>query len=308
MSSRVSVNEVGLRDGLQNQPRQVPLPAKLDLARALVAAGIRSIEATSFVSPTAVPQMADAAELIPALPRPAGIVYSALVPNLKGYERAVAAGVDHIALVLAATETLNQKNINMSLEQATTVCLEVTQRARADGIYVRGYVAAACGCPYEGAVDPKRVIRLAEAFFAAGANEVAIADTIGAGNPSQVSELFGALSGHVDIGAIAGHFHDTRGLASALAWAAMQKGVRKFDSSIGGLGGCPFAPGAAGNLATEDLVFLLHKSGFATGIDMAKLMAAVTVAEMVTGQALGGRIRRWWDSRTPEQRMAVMEA
>lgn len=289
----VSVNEVGLRDGLQNQATHVPTQGKIRLAEALVRAGITCMEATSFVSPRAVPQMADAAELFPSLPNPHEVDYSALIPNMKGYERAREVGVSNVALVLSATETMNQKNINMSLADTRRVCSEVLARAHADGVHTRAYVAVAFECPFEGKVPKDRVVELTAEMFGAGADEVIIADTIGAANPSGVFGLFSELTRHSDAKHLAAHFHDTRAMALANAWAALHAGIRKFDSSVGGLGGCPFAPGAAGNLATEDLVLMLDMCGFRTGIDITELRKAVRVASDLVGHELGGRTSAW---------------
>ncbi|HYW03659.1 MAG TPA: hydroxymethylglutaryl-CoA lyase [Gammaproteobacteria bacterium] len=293
----VSVNEVGLRDGLQNQSVQVPIEGKLRLARALADAGLRSMEATSFVSPRAVPQMADAAELFPALPRPDEIDYSALIPNRKGYERALEAGVRSVAVVLAATDTMNRKNINMSLAETRRVCADVVARAKRDGVHSRAYVAVAFECPYEGRVSAQRTTELTEEMFGAGADEVIIADTIGAANPSASFDRFSGLAERFDPERLCAHFHDTRALALANAWAALHAGIRRFDSSIGGLGGCPFAPGAAGNVATEDLVLMLGMCGFRTGIDVPGLRRAVEVASELVGRELGGRMTAWLRSQ-----------
>ena len=237
MSDKVIVNEVGLRDGLQNQPRHVPVEGKLAILDALIAAGIRSVEVTSFVSPKAVPQMADAAELYSRLPLDQGVTYEALVPNEKGYERAVAAGAKTIALVLASTEEMNQKNIGMSLERATEVNIAVIKRANREGIKPRSYISTAVGCPFEGDVAPEVVFYLAARMFDAGASEVAVADTIGSGDPAQVKFIFETLAKRYGPERLAAHFHDTRGLALANTWAALECGVRKFDTAIGGLGG-----------------------------------------------------------------------
>jgi len=301
MGERVRVNEVGLRDGLQNQPRTVPLEGKLAMFDALAAAGLRSFEVTSFVSPKAVPQMADATELFGRLPPANGMNYEALIPNLKGYERAVDAGAKTISLVLAATDSFNRKNINMSLDETIAVCTAVFERARRDGIKPRAYISVATACPFEGPTPPQVVFELAARMFDCGAEDVIVADSIGAGNPAQITHLFGTLAGRYGAARLAGHFHDTRGLGLALTWAALECGIRSFDSSIGGLGGCPFAPGATGNLATEDLVFMLEESGFETGIDMAALRAAVAVAEAEVGQTLGGRIMTWYRSQERRQ-------
>ena len=297
MSDVVTVHEVGLRDGLQNQPRIVPTEGKLRLLDALLDAGLRSVEAASFVSPKAVPQMADAAALFAHLPRNRGVTYEALVPNERGYERAVEAGATTIALVLAATDTFNRRNINMSLDEAIRVNEAVIKRAAADGIRARSYLSVIAACPYEGTTPPEVVLDLAARMFDAGADELALGDSNGAGNPAQMSHLFETLTRRYGPERLAGHFHDTRAMGLTLAWVAIECGIRKFDSSIGGLGGCPFAPGATGNLATEDLVFMLTEAGFETGIDLDGLRRAVAVAEGLTGRSLGGRITPFLQSR-----------
>ncbi len=294
MSGVVTIHEVGLRDGLQNQPRTVPTDGKLALLDALLDAGLRSIEAASFVSPKAVPQMADAAELWARLPQDRGTNYEALVPNEKGYERAVEAGVRTVALVLAATDTFNRRNINMSLDEAVSVNETVIKRANREGVRARSYISVAAACPYEGPTPPETVFGLVDRMFEAGAAEVAIGDSTGAGNPAQMQHLFGTLARRYGAERLAGHFHDTRAMALTLTWVALECGIRKFDSSIGGLGGCPFAPGATGNLATEDLVFMLNEAGYDTGVDVAGLRKAVKVAEGLTEQSLGGRITSWY--------------
>jgi len=297
MNSKVVVNEVGLRDGLQNQPQHVPLKGKLEILEALLSAGISSIEATSFVSPKAVPQMADAAELFSKLPKNLDINFEALVPNEKGYERAVNAGAKTVALVLASTDTMNQKNIGMSLDIATQVNISVIKRAKKEGIKPRSYISTAVGCPFEGNVDPEVIFDLTELMFDAGAEEVAIADTIGSGHPAQIKHIFEILVARYGSERLAAHFHDTRGLALANTWAALECGIRKFDTSIGGLGGCPFAPGATGNVATEDVVFLLENSGYQTGVEIPKLRKAIDIASQYTSQKLGGRILTWIESQ-----------
>lgn len=289
----VTVNDVGPRDGLQNQSVIVSTEDKVKLIKSLVAAGVRDIEAASFVSPKAVPQMADAHEVFAKLPEENTVNYSALVPNEKGYERAVAAGAKAVAVVLSATETMNKKNINMSLEQTRSVCNIIIRRANAEGIASRGYIAVAFTCPFEGPVAPDRVSELAAEMFDAGVSEVVIADTIGAANPTEVFNLFSLLAKRFDLKKLSAHFHDTRALALANVWAALQVGIRKFDSSIGGLGGCPFAPGAAGNLATEDLVLMLHQCGFETGIAVDRLRIAIEVAGELVHRPLGGRMMPW---------------
>jgi len=304
VAETVVVHEVGLRDGLQNQPRLVPLESKLAMLDALIEAGCRSIEATSFVSPKAVPQMADAAELYARLPRDAGINFEALVPNERGYDRAVECGVTTVALVLAATDTFNRKNINMSLDKAVAVNEAVIGRAKADGIRARSYISVATACPYEGPTPPEVVFDLTARMINAGADEVVISDSIGAGNPNQMQFLFETLARRYGPEMFAGHFHDTRGMGLTLTWVALQCGIRKFDSSIGGLGGCPFAPGATGNLATEDLVFMLNEAGFETGMTLDGLSRAVKVAEEATAQSLGGSIMGWYRAQAARKESA----
>src|SRR6185437_10406423 len=232
MTAPIIINEVGLRDGLQNQPRLVPTEEKLALLDALRAAGLRHFEATSFVSPKAVPQMADAAALYAALPQDETTEYAALVPNRQGYERARAAGARSVAVVLSCTETMNQRNINMTLAYARRVSAEVMQQARADGLVGRAYLAVAFHCPFEGPVDPAVVRELAAEMIGAGAREIIIADTIGAADPLHVARLFDLLIGEHGAAALSGHFHDTKGLALANCFAALERGVSKFDASI----------------------------------------------------------------------------
>jgi hydroxymethylglutaryl-CoA lyase len=294
VTERWFINEVGLRDGLQNQAVPVSTAQKLELAHALVSAGVQAMEATSFVSPKAVPQMADADALFAQLPGAATVGYSALIPNARGLDRALAAGVRELALVLSATETMNQRNINMGLLQARETCVEtLSQMAKHPGLRSKVYVAVAFECPFEGLVAPERVHQLAAAMFAAGAHEVVVADTIGAASPKQIGHVMPALLQQFGADRLSLHLHDTRGMGSANAFAASQLGVRKFDSSVGGLGGCPFAPGASGNLATEDLVLLAQQQGFDTGIDLDKLLDAVAVASRITQRPLGGKSHAW---------------
>lgn len=293
----VIINEVGPRDGLQNDPADLTPEDRADLVRRLVATGIPSVEVASFVSPKAVPKMAGADRVVAALD-PESADFSALVPNRKGYELARAAGIRSVAVVLSATETMNLKNINMDLDTTVQVCVEILEQARNDGLAGRAYVSVAMGCPYEGHVPHARVLELGRRMFDAGATEVIIADTIGAGNPAAVKGLFGELVATFDARRLSAHFHDTRALALANAWQALECGIRKFDTSIGGLGGCPFAPGAAGNLATEDLVSLLEQAGFRTGIDLDALLKLITDLETLVGHEVGGRTLPWLRSRT----------
>ncbi|MBN9048571.1 MAG: hydroxymethylglutaryl-CoA lyase [Rhizobiales bacterium] len=297
MTERILINEVGLRDGLQNQPSILSTDQKLALFHTLRAAGIRDFEATSFVSPKHVPQLADAAEFLRLLPQDRSLRYTCLIPNERGYERALAAGATGIAVVLSATEGLNQKNIGMSLVQATEVCERVVRRAKDEGLFARAYIAAAFACPFEGLTPPRVLFELLDRMRTAGADELAIADTIGAANPRQVKDVFQEAINRYDDSHVAAHFHDTRGLGTALAWTAAEAGVRRFDSSIAGLGGCPFAPGASGNVATEDLVFMFNDVGFETGIDFNALLAAVGTAATMLQAARGGHIVPWARSR-----------
>ena len=291
---RIHITDVAPRVGLQNQQVQVSTAAKLELIRLLAAAGVQSVEATSFVSPKAVPQMADAGELVAqlnaALPE---LRSSVLVPNLKGLERAHAAGAREIAVVLSATETMNRKNINMGLHEATEVSARTLAEAQRLGMRTRAYVAVAFDCPFEGETPLAEVVRLAARMHEEGAGEIVIADTIGSASPGQVKERISALREVVPVGQLAVHFHDTRGMGVANAWAALEAGVRRFDASVGGIGGCPFAPGAAGNVATEDLVLMAERSGFATGISIDGLLDAVDFAEAQLQRSLGGRAITW---------------
>ncbi|MBW8719935.1 MAG: hydroxymethylglutaryl-CoA lyase [Variovorax paradoxus] len=290
----IHITDVAPRDGLQNQAIRVGTEGKLRLIELLAEAGLRSIEAASFVSPKAVPQMADAGELLPQVQaRFAALRTSVLVPNLKGLERAHAAGAKEIAVVLSATETMNRKNINMGLDQATEVSEQTIAAARALGLRTRAYVAVAFDCPFEGETPLDEVLRLSARMHAAAADEIVIADTIGSASPGQVKERILALRGVVPIERLAVHLHDTRGMGVANAWAALEAGVRRFDASVGGIGGCPFAPGAAGNVATEDLVLMAERSGFATGISLAGLLAAVDFAQDELQRPLGGRAIAW---------------
>lgn len=293
MNDFITVNEVGPRDGLQSQGKTLSVAERVLLIDALLQAGVRSIEAGSFVSPKAVPQMAGTGELFACLPLRDEVAYSALVPNLRGYELARAAGVRSIAVVLSATETMNQRNINMSLEQTAQICAELMQRAREDGIEGRAYVAVAFECPFEGLTPPTVVESLTLRMLEAGARKVIVADTIGAANPQSVRNVLERLTGLDAASMLSCHFHDTRGMALANVLAALEFGVREFDSSIGGLGGCPFSPGASGNLATEDLVLMLQSMGLRTGIDLDQLVVAVAQAQSLTGGTLGGHSWRW---------------
>jgi hydroxymethylglutaryl-CoA lyase len=288
---RLIITDVSPRDGLQNQPMAVSAQDKLRLIDCLVSAGVRSVEATSFVSPKAVPQMADASEVLSAvLLRQPELRSSVLVPNLKGLERAHAAGAREIAVVLAATETMNQKNINMSLQQAAEVSEQTVLAARGHGMKTRAYIAVAFDCPFEGATALERVMELSQRMLDAGADELVIADTIGSASPGMVRDRVRALLEQVPSDKLALHFHDTRGMGVANAWAAVEQGVRRFDASTGGIGGCPFAPGAAGNVASEDVVYMLGRAGIATGMDLGKLVESSQWLGQIMNRKLPGMV------------------
>jgi hydroxymethylglutaryl-CoA lyase len=306
---RLIITDVSPRDGLQNQPVAISTQDKLRLIDLLVRAGVNSVEATSFVSPKAVPQMADAADVVSALNQAQPQLRSSvLVPNLKGLERAQACSAREIAVVLSATETMNLKNINMGLQQATEVSEQTVLAARAHGMKTRAYVAVAFDCPFEGNTPLPRVVGLARRMLAAGADEVVIADTIGAASPGMVRDRTRALLEHIPADRLAMHFHDTRGMAVANAWAAVEEGVRRFDASTGGIGGCPFAPGAAGNAATEDLVLMAERSGLTTGIDLMALLDAVDLAEQLLNRPLGGRSATWLRRQREKSRQTEVAA
>jgi hydroxymethylglutaryl-CoA lyase len=293
----VIINEVGLRDGLQNQPRLINTEQKLQLADKLIAAGIKHIEATSFVNPNAVPQMADAGAVVAGLPQNSELNYSVLVPNMKGYQRAVASGMKNIGLVIAVSDTFNQKNIRMTLDTAREMCFEVLNQAKQDGNTIRVYLSTACFCPYEGEIRVDQVHQLASQMINHGATEISIADTTGSGVPNQIDAICRPLVEQFKDVMFNLHDHDTAGQATAMVWAGYLAGIRSFDASIGGLGGCPFSPGASGNVATEDLVYLFEKSKIDTGISLAGLSSAVSYAEEITGQKLGGKAMHWYWSQ-----------
>jgi hydroxymethylglutaryl-CoA lyase len=273
VSAAVTVVEVGPRDGLQNEAAVVPSDAKVALIERLAAAGLPVVEATSFVSPRAVPQLADADVVLPAVHRRPGVRYPVLVPNVRGLERALAAGADAVAVFTAASEAFTRANINMTVAESLAGFAPVLERARAEALWTRGYVSTAFGCAYQGAVSPAAVAEVAGALFELGCDEVSIGDTIGVGRPEQVSEVVGAVTARVPLERVALHLHDTAGRALENVAAGLEAGVRTFDSSAGGLGGCPFAPGAPGNVATEALVEMLHERGLETGVDVEAVRA-----------------------------------
>ncbi|MED1916209.1 hydroxymethylglutaryl-CoA lyase [Brevibacillus sp. DP1.3A] len=271
---RVQIVEVGPRDGLQNESVIVPAAAKIALIHKLMAAGLKRIEASSFVNPKWIPQLADADEVLQGINRSQEVTLSALVPNIRGLERARQCGLTEIALFMSASETHNQKNINKRIEDTFPILREAAQEALALGMKVRGYISTVFGCPYEGNVPLDNSRRVTEALLEMGVYEISLGDTIGVATPKQVHEVFGELVKDVTNERLAAHFHDTRGTGLANVAAALDEGIRIFDSSIGGLGGCPYAPGAAGNISTEDLVYMLHGMDYETGVDLEKLIEA----------------------------------
>jgi len=292
MSQSVMINDVGPRDGLQNQSRILTPDQRLKLIRALNLAGVEHVEVGAFVSPKAVPAMAGTDFLLDALAGDKG-TYSVLIPNMKGYELATAAGADTVVMVLYGSEGMAQANVNRSRAQIEQVTEQILLEAMQDDVTVILTIAVSFECPFDGPVEPLGILEMAEKFLDKGAAEVVIADTIGAANPAQVRSMTEKLLERHDFERIACHFHDTRAMGLANVFAALESGVRKFDSSIGGLGGCPFAPGASGNVATEDVVMMVEQIGFDTGIDQLKLAKASQIAGELTGNVPGARAKLW---------------
>jgi hydroxymethylglutaryl-CoA lyase len=274
MPSRVRLVEVGPRDGLQNESTIVATEVKLGLIRRLADSGLRHIEATAFVSPKRVPQMADHDAVMRAVPRRAGLSYSALTPNLVGFDAAMAAGADEVAVFGAASETFSRKNIHCSIAESLQRFEPVMRAAQHRGVPVRGYVSCVLGCPYEGAIAPAAVASVAMALYEMGCHEISLGDTIGVGTPGRTTAMLEVVAQRVPVERLAGHFHDTYGQALANVYAALQLGVAVFDAAVAGLGGCPYAPGASGNLATEDLLYMLDGLGIETGVRLDALLAA----------------------------------
>ena len=291
-AEQIAITEVGPRDGLQGQEKILTVEQRLALIDALLSAGVKSLEIGSFVSPKAVPAMANTDAVVAGLP-PRAAHYTALVPNLRGYEMARATGIGSVTMVVYASDGMSQANVGKDWLTIEAVTEEMLQQAAGDGIDVIVTVAVAFGCPFEGAVAPAVVERIAEKFLARGAAKVVLADSIGAANPAQVRDLSAALVQAHGAGQLGCHFHDTRALGLANVYAAVEAGIRRFDAAIGRLGGCPFAPGASGNVATEDVVMLLEQLGFSTGIDLAGLLEAAQLAATLTGAAPGGRATPW---------------
>ena len=292
LPERVTIVEVGPRDGLQNEKAIVPTALKVAFVDRLTAAGHQAIEVSAFVSPKWVPQMGDATEVFAGIVRKEGVRYSALVPNRAGLDRALAAGVRDIAIFAAASETFSRKNINQSIDESFETYRQVTDAAMQAGLRVRAYLSTSFGCPFEGDVDQTRVVELTERLVQLGAYEVAVSDTIGIAHPGQVSRLLDLLLARVPVAQVALHFHDTRGTALSNVLAALQHGVTTFDSAAGGLGGCPYAPGAAGNLATEDLLYMLDGLGVKTGVSLGEVVRASQSIEGAIGHPLPSRYVR----------------
>ena len=301
MPERVRIYEVGPRDGLQNESVAVSTEAKRRYIELLVAAGLREIEATSFVSPAAIPQLSDADNLLPTLPRVDGVRYPVLVPNLRGLARAEASGADAIAVFTAASDAFTTRNIRMTVAESLAAFAPVLARAGELGWWRRGYVSTAFGCPFSGAVEPGRAVDVGLRLMDLGVEEVCFGDTIGVGVPNQVTELAGrAVAAGIPADRIAFHFHDTRGTALANVVAGLGSGIRCFDASTGGTGGCPYAPGAAGNLATEDLVYLLDGMGHEHGVELESVLAAAKFIASALGRPLASKVGQagGWDPAT----------
>ncbi|RYZ73559.1 MAG: hydroxymethylglutaryl-CoA lyase [Lysobacteraceae bacterium] len=292
MSPQVRIVEVGPRDGLQNEKAMVATADKIELINRLSATGLRSIEATSFVSPRWVPQLADAAEVFAAIERRPGISYPVLVPNEQGYERALQAGAREVAVFTAASEAFNRKNINAGIDESIERFRPVLERAAADGVKVRGYVSTVLGCPYQGEVPVADVVRVAARLHALGCYEVSLGDTIGTGTPHKARAMLKAVASEVPLSSLAVHFHDTYGQALANLLACLEEGVAVVDSAVSGTGGCPYARGASGNVASEDVVYLLHGMGIETGVDLQLLSQTGLWLSALLGRETGSKVAR----------------
>ncbi|TBU77144.1 hydroxymethylglutaryl-CoA lyase [Phytopseudomonas daroniae] len=294
---RVRLVEVGARDGLQNEALTLPVEVRVALIERLVAAGLRTLEAGAFVSPRWVPQMADSGEVLRRLGQRQGVTYTALVPNLKGLDAALQVGCREVAVFAAASEAFSQKNINCSIAESLERFQPVLGKAREQGVAVRGYISCVLGCPFSGEVAVADVVRVARELHAMGCYEISLGDTIGTGTPGKARTLIGACASELPITALAGHFHDTYGMAVANVQAALEAGVRVFDSSVSGLGGCPYSPGATGNVATEELVYLFEGQGLATGVDLPALLEAGTFIDAALGKPSASRVATAMRSR-----------
>jgi hydroxymethylglutaryl-CoA lyase len=282
---QVRMVEVGPRDGLQNEAATVPAATRIRLIEMLADAGLKTIEAGSFVAPKWVPQMADTADVLAGLRRAPGVAYPVLVPNMKGFAAALAAGCDEVAIFAAASESFSRRNINCSIAESLERFRPVAAAAKEHGIRLRGYVSTVIDCPYEGAIAPEAVAGVAAGLWALGCHEISLGDTIGTATPQRIQDMIAAVARQVPIGKLAGHYHDTYGQALANILASLELGVATFDSSVAGLGGCPYAPGAAGNVASEDVLYLLDGLGIETGVDLARLAAAGEFISAALGRA-----------------------
>lgn len=292
LPKQVKIVEVGPRDGLQNEPQLVPAAIKVELIDRLGQAGLKTIEATAFVSPKWIPQMGDAGEVMAGLRRRPGVGYPVLVPNLKGFEQALAAGVEEIAVFAAASEAFSQKNINCSIAESLERFRPVMEAARQNNIRVRGYVSCVVGCPYQGAVPPAAVAEVAARLAEMGCYEISLGDTIGVGTPAAVARMLDEVALRVPVARLAGHYHDTWGMALANIYASLERGVAVFDASVAGLGGCPYAAGASGNVATEDVVYLMNGLGIETGVDLDRLVDAGAWICAELGRAPSSKVAR----------------
>lgn len=272
MTSHINIVEVGPRDGLQNEKQIIDVATKVELVERLASAGLKTVEAGAFVSPKWVPQMAASDEVMAQITRTPGVSYPVLTPNMKGYEGARIANADTIAVFGAASESFSQKNINASIEESLERFKPVVEAAKVDGVRARGYVSCVLGCPYEGDIPLANVVRVAKALYDMGCYEISLGDTIGVGVAGKAKAMVRAVAGEIPVTALAGHFHDTYGQSLTNIWATLEQGVMTFDCSVSGLGGCPYAPGASGNVATEDVVYMLHGSGLETGVDLDTLV------------------------------------
>ncbi|MEZ2419513.1 hydroxymethylglutaryl-CoA lyase [Luteibacter sp. RCC_6_2] len=291
-SNHVRIVEVGPRDGLQNEKAMLSAAMKIELIDRLSATGLGTIEATSFVSPKWVPQLADAAEVFLGIRKASGVVYPVLVPNLQGYERAREVGATEVAVFTAASEAFNRANINVSIDESIDRFMPVLERARADGVAVRGYVSTVLGCPYQGEVPMADVVRVSRRLHELGCHEISLGDTIGVGTPTKARDMLRAVAGEVPMNALAVHFHDTYGQALANILSCLEEGVRVIDSAVSGTGGCPYAKGATGNVASEDVVYMLHGMGMTTGVDLDKLVETGAWLAARLGKATASRVTR----------------
>ena len=296
MNNKVTINDVGPRDGLQNQPKHLTVAERQQLIQALATTGIQDIEVGSFVSPKAVPAMANTDQVFAGLAN-SSISYSALIPNLRGYEMAKAAGLKKLVMVIYGSEGMAQKNVGMSKSRVEEVATEILQQAKGDGIDIIATVTTAFECPFDGPTPQADIIAIADKFLSLGVQHFLVADTIGGANPMQASAMCAELVAKFGANQLGCHYHDTRAMGLANVYASLEAGIRSFDTCIAGLGGCPFAPGATGNVATEDVVMMLHQMGYEKDIDLKALMAASKLAQELTGSAPGGRAKKWLEKK-----------